>query len=108
MYFGSVGNNATLLLNIPPNNEGTVDKAILDRVAEFGENIKETFDDNLAAAESASVKADNVRGNDTAFKPGNTVDGDDKTYWTTEDGTNKGTLLVDLGGVKTFDYTYIY
>ena len=103
MYFGSVGNNATLLLNIPPNNEGTVDKAILDRVAEFGKNIKETFDDNLAVAESASVKADNVRGNDTAFKPGNTVDGDDKTYWTTEDGTNKGTLLVDLGGVKTFD-----
>ena len=103
MYFGSVGNNATFLLNIPPNNEGTVDKAILDRVAEFGKNIEETFDDNLAAAEGASVYADNVRGNDTAYKPGNTVDGDDNTYWTTEDGTNKGTLLIDLGGVKTFD-----
>ena len=103
MYFGSVGNNATFLLNIPPNNEGTVDEAILDRVAEFGKNIEETFDDNLAAAEGASVYADNVRGNDTAYKPGNTVDGDDNTYWTTEDGTKKGTLLIDLGGVKTFD-----
>lgn len=103
MYFGSVGNNATLLLNIPPNNKGTVDKEILDRVAEFGTNIKETFDDNLAAADGASVYADNVRGNDLAYKPGNTVDGDDNTYWTTDDGTNKGTLLISLGGIKTFD-----
>ena len=46
MYFNSVGHNATLLLNIPPNNQGTVDKAILDRVTEFGNNIKETFKTN--------------------------------------------------------------
>lgn len=107
MYFGSVGNNATLLLNVPPNDEGTVDQEILDRVAEFGQNIEDTFDDNLAADEGASVKADNVRGSDTAFQPGNTVDGDDSTYWTTDDGTNTGTLLIDLGGTKTFDVVSI-
>lgn len=107
MYFGSVGNNATLLLNVPPNDEGTVDQEILDRVAEFGQNIEDTFDDNLAAGEEASVKADNVRGNDTEFRPGNTVDGDDSTYWTTDDGTNTGTLLIDLGGTKTFDVVSI-
>lgn len=103
MYFNSVGHNSPLLLNIPPNNQGTVDDAILDRLEEFGDNIAETFDDNLAAAEGASVFADNVRGNDTAYKPGNTVDGNDSTYWTTEDGASTGTLLIDLGGVKTFD-----
>ncbi|MFQ7528460.1 MAG: alpha-L-fucosidase [Mediterraneibacter gnavus] len=51
MYFNSVGHNATLLLNVPPNNQGTVDKAILDRVTEFGNNIKATFKTNLAKAE---------------------------------------------------------
>ena len=107
MYFGSVGNNATFLLNIPPNDEGTVDDAILARVAEFGKNIEETFDDNLAASQGAAVYADNVRGNDTAYKPSNTVDGDDKTYWTTEDGANQGTLLIDLGEVQTFDVVSI-
>ena len=61
MYFNSVGHNATLLLNVPPNNQGTVDKAILDRVTEFGKNIKETFDENLAKAEGASVKVSEVR-----------------------------------------------
>ena len=51
MYFNSVGHNATLLLNVPPNNQGTVDEAILKRVEEFGKNVKESFDENLAKAE---------------------------------------------------------
>lgn len=107
MYFNSVGHNSPLLLNIPPNNQGTVDQAILDRVAEFGQNIKDTFDDNMAAAQGAEVKASDVRGSDTAFKPGNTVDGNDETYWTTNDGTNTGSLLIDLGSSKKFDVVSI-
>ena len=34
MYFRSVGHNAPLLLNVPPNNKGKVDDAILRRVTE--------------------------------------------------------------------------
>lgn len=107
MYFNSVGHNSPLLLNIPPNNQGTVDEAILNRVAEFGENIRDTFDDNMAAAKAAEVKASEVRGNDSRFKPGNTVDGDDDTYWTTSDGTSTGSLLIDLGSAKKFDVVSI-
>ena len=107
MYFNSVGHNSPLLLNIPPNNQGTVDEAILNRVAEFGQNIKDTFDENMAAADGAEVKASDVRGSDTAFKPGNTVDGNDATYWTTNDGTNTGSLLIDLGSSKKFDVVSI-
>ena len=107
MYFNSVGHNSPLLLNIPPNNQGAVDEAILNRVAEFGQNIKDTFDENMAAADGAEVKASDVRGSDTAFKPGNTVDGNDDTYWTTNDGTNEGSLLIDLGSSKKFDVVSI-
>lgn len=107
MYFNSVGHNAPLLLNIPPNDQGTVDDAILQRVAEFGENIRETFETNMAAAEEAEVTASEVRGNDTAFKPGNTVDNDDQTYWTTSDGENSGSLLINLGSAKKFDVVSI-
>lgn len=107
MYFNSVGHNATLLLNVPPNTDGTVDEAILNRVTEFGNNIKETFRDNMAAADGASVKASDVRGSDTAFKPGNTVDGNDETYWTTNDGKSEGSLLVDLGSSKEIDIVSI-
>ena len=87
MYFDSVGHNGTMLLNVPPNNQGTVDQAILDRVTEFGNNVEETFRTNLAKATGTTITASNVRGNDVDFKPGNVVDGDDATYWTTDDGT---------------------
>lgn len=107
MYFNSVGHNATLLLNIPPNNQGTVDKAILDRVTEFGNNIKETFKTNLAKAEGATVKVSEVRGNDETFKPGNMVDENDDTYWTTNDGNKSGEILIDLGEKKNFDVVSI-
>lgn len=107
MYFNSVGHNATLLLNVPPNNQGTVDKAILDRVTEFGNNIKETFKTNLAKAEGASVKVSEVRGNDETFKPGNMVDENDETYWSTSDGKKSGEILIDLGEKKDFDVVSI-
>jgi alpha-L-fucosidase len=103
MYFGSVGHNAVMLLNVPPNNKGTVDTAILNRVEEFGENIRDTFQKNLAQASDAVIEASSVRGNDTAFKPGNTVDADDDTYWTTDDGSNSGSLTVKWNTAKTFD-----
>ena len=103
MYFNSVGHNATLLLNVPPNNQGTVDEAILKRVEEFGKNIKESFDENLAKAEGASVKVSSVRGNAQTYKPGNMIDENDDTYWTTDDGTKSGEILIDLGKETKFD-----
>lgn len=105
MYFRSVGHNAPLLLNIPPNDQGTVDQAILDRVKEFGQNITESFDVNIAA--NAEVTASEVRGNDTAFSPANVIDGNDDTYWTMSDGSTTGSLTLDLGGTKTFDLVTI-
>lgn len=107
MYFDSVGHNATMLLNVPPNNQGTVDQAILDRVTEFGNNIEETFRTNLAKATGTTITASNVRGNDVDFKPGNVVDGDDATYWTTDDGTKSGSLTIKWDTAKKFDVVSI-
>ena len=107
MYFNSVGHNATLLLNVPPNNQGTVDEAILKRVEEFGKNVKESFDENLAKAEGASVKVSSVRGNAQTYKPSNMIDENDDTYWTTGDGKKSGEILIDLGKETKFDVVSI-
>lgn len=107
MYFRSVGHNATLLLNVPPNNEGKVDQAILDRVVEFGQNVQDTFRTNLAKADGTTITASNVRGNDIDFKPGNAVDDDDATYWTTDDGTTSGSLMIKWDSAKRFDVVSI-
>ncbi len=105
MYFNSVGHNSPLLLNIPPNDKGKVDDAILKRVAEFGKNIQDTFKENMAG--HATVKASEVRGNDIDYSPENVLDGKDDTYWTVNDGTTKGSLVVELGETKTFDVVSI-
>ena len=107
MYFRSVGHNATLLLNVPPNNEGKVDKAIQDRVVEFGQNVQDTFGTNLAKADGTTITASNVRGNDIDFKPGNAVDDADATYWTTDDGTTSGSLTIKWDSAKRFDVVSI-
>lgn len=107
MYFRSVGHNATLLLNVPPNNEGKVDKAIQDRVVEFGQNVQDTFRTNLAKADGTTITSSNVRGNDIDFKPGNAVDDADATYWTTDDGTTSGSLTIKWDSAKRFDVVSI-
>ena len=103
MYFDSVGHNATMLLNVPPNNQGTVDEPILKRITEFGQNVEDTFRTNLAKEEGTTIEASNVRGNDAKFKPGNVVDSDDSTYWTTNDGKTSGSLTIKWNTAKKFD-----
>ncbi|WP_394917354.1 Ig-like domain-containing protein [uncultured Robinsoniella sp.] len=107
MYFDSVGHGAVLLLNIPPNREGTIDQAILDRVGEFGTNIDETFKKNLAAQEGVTISASSVRGDDIAYSPDNLKDDNDDTYWTMDDGSTTGSITIDLGSTKTFDVVSI-
>ena len=107
MYFDSVGHNATMLLNVPPNNQGTVDEPILKRITEFGQNVEDTFRTNLAKEEGTTIEASNVRGKDTAFKPGNVVDAKDETYWTTDDGTKEGSLTIKWDKAKKFDVVSI-
>lgn len=107
MYFRSVGHNAPLLLNVPPNNQGTVDDAILERLSEFGEAIQDTFRTNYAASSEAVVSADRVRGNDRAYSPANLTDGEDASYWTVDDAEQTGTVEIDLGLMRNIDVVSI-
>ena len=104
-YFTSVGYNSVMLLNIPPNDQGTVDEQILARVAEFGEAVSGTFSNNKAS--NAVISASEVRGNDIAYSPANLLDGDALTYWTVEDNTTSGSIILDMGKVTTFDVVSI-
>ena len=104
-YFNSVGYNSVMLLNIPPNDQGSVDEQILARVAEFGEAVSDTFDSNLA--EDGIISASKVRGNDIAYSPDNLVDGDPLTYWTVDDDSTSGSVMIDLGKTTTFDVVSI-
>ncbi len=56
IYINSVGGNATLLLNVPPNREGLIAEADKKRLAELGEKVRKTFGKNVAEKAKISIK----------------------------------------------------
>jgi len=73
IYFNSVGMNAVLLLNIPPDNTGLINEADIIRLHEFGNWVRNTFSKNmLSGAKSVNKKAAAA------------IDNNPETYWQTK------------------------
>ena len=111
MYFQSVGHGAPLLLNVPPNNKGKLDPAIADRVREFGQNIKDSFKDDLTRANksgraAATAEASSTWNDNEAYGASKVLDGKDDTYWCAKNAANQS-LTVKLSKPTTFDVVSI-
>lgn len=107
IYFSSVGHGAPLLLNIPPDRDGRYDDACTARLKEFGDTIKQTFADDLTQHEGVTATASAVRGDSAQFDASKTIDAEEDTYWTMDDGQLTGSVTVNLGQVQTFDVVSI-
>jgi len=101
IYYSSIGRNGTLLLNFPIDTRGLIHENDIKASRDFAVAIKETFDVNLA--QKAKVSASNVRGNSEEFGAEKTIDGDKDTYWATDDGVTKASMIVDFGKPTTFN-----
>jgi len=101
LYFQSVGRNAVLLLNVPPNDQGLLCDADVRRLADFRVRLNVMFKINLAQGKTAT--ASNTRGGDAAFGPTCAVDGLENTYWATDDDVTTGWIEVDLGAPTRFN-----
>jgi len=94
IYYGSVGRNANLLLNIGVDRRGLVNEHDIARLIEFKIAREEALKTNLARGRAT---ASNFRGNDTQFSPTRALDGRPETYWATDDGVKKAWLEIDFG-----------
>jgi len=101
IYYCSVGRGGPLLLNIPPDRRGRIHENDAQRLREMGKVLRATFATDLARG--AKATASQVRDGNAAYAAVNTVDGDNRTYWMADDGTEAATLEYDLGGEKTFN-----
>lgn len=106
IYFDTVGNGSPLLLNFPPNQSGDLDGSIYSRLNEFKNAISETFATNLLT-DNASAMASSVYENALQYSPTKAIDGNDDTYWTTEQGTNTGTIEIQFDEAQEFDVVSI-
>jgi len=98
IYFSSVGRNGVLLLNIPPDKRGRIHAQDIKHLLQMRDILSETFKTNLAHA--STVLASNQK----AGHSGDAImDGDERTYWTTESGVDSSTVVFMLRHQATFD-----
>lgn len=92
-WYHSVGMNGNFLLNLPPDTRGLIHENDIKRLSELKKYLDEAFAIDLA--EKASAKATDTRGK--SFGAKKAIDGDPKTYWTTDDDVLNASLELDLG-----------
>lgn len=101
IYYSSQGRNGALLLNFPIDRHGLIHATDEKAVLAFAQALRKTFAINLAAG--ATATASNIRGNSAAFGAQKAVDGDNNSYWATDDSVTKASITLDLHRATTFN-----
>ena len=76
LFFVSVGRNANVLLNVPPNRAGVLDEVDVARLASFSSELSAQFAENAAAGGRVSASSEA-----SGHGAGATLDGDPDTWW---------------------------
>jgi alpha-L-fucosidase len=98
IYFSSVGRNGVLLLNVPPDRRGQIHDCDIKSLRGMLRILDETFKTDIAFG--AKIKASSEKkGRRAAFL----VDGNNATFWTTDEGIEQATLELELRQEQTFD-----
>ncbi len=98
IYYNSVGANATLLLNIPPDQRGRFADPDVKRLREIGDALHSAFRENLAANAKASASSEA----DEAHAAQKALSTDKDEYWRAVDDAEQAEMIVDLGRPVTF------
>ena len=101
IFYKSVGRNAVLLLNLPPDQRGLIHENDVLALKGFKQILDETFDFDLA--QGASVITNNYRLNNKKFVPEHVLDNDNDTYWATDDSIFPAELIIKLPRETEFD-----
>ncbi len=94
IYYRSVGRNAALLLNLPVDSRGLVHETDVQQVMALRKQLDKDFETDLAIGQK--VFATDERRNDVNYKAGNVNDGDNNTYWATNDTVSSATITFEF------------
>ena len=101
IYYTSVGRNANLLLNVPPDWRGRIHPNDSTRLMEFRRAKEEVFGHNLIAG--ATIKSGNKRYGMLKYAAKNVIDENYDTYWTTNDNVLTSCIEIKLKKPETFN-----
>lgn len=101
IYLNSVGHNALLLLNVPPDTRGHICEKDSIRLMEFKAELDRMFAHNIARV--AKVEVSNHRGR--GFGAKKLTDRQYDSYWATDDAEREG--FIELEWSTPMDVNYI-
>ncbi|MCR5150708.1 MAG: alpha-L-fucosidase [Clostridiales bacterium] len=99
IYYNSVGSNACLLLNVPPNKEGKISSEDTDLLLSVGAQLDIEFNENLALGSTLTCD----RCLDKEHDSQNIIDNPGDNYWHSGYDPDGSTLLLDLGDEYDID-----
>ena len=108
MYLETVGRNATLILNCPPDKSGKLPTATVNALKTFGETLKKRLGGTNYAT-TAEITANETRdaGTGRNFDVANIIDGDSLTYWATNDGVKSASLTFKWNEAQPLRYVVL-
>ena len=95
IYYNSVGNNATLLLNIPPNKQGLIDKKDAEVLKQMGDYLKHTFKQNIVC--NAKIDVDFIDDSTNIY---NITKEDDDKFYKGIDNNEKATITFNFDNTQ--------
>lgn len=105
IYLTSVGRGSTLLLNVPPDRRGLIHENDISALKGFRQLLDSEFKTDHAA--NAKCTSEQYRGGLQNFEPGNLTDGNDETYWATDDDVTAASAEIAFAGTKTIRYVVL-
>ena len=104
MYLETVGRNATLILNLPPDKSGELPAATVSRMEELGKMMTTRLGTDLAPQATVTVSEERKAGASRTYAATNMTDGNKDTYWATNDGTTSATITLTWDQLTTVRY----
>jgi Alpha-L-fucosidase len=101
LYLKSVGRNAVLLLNVPPNREGLLAPPDVASLASLGDIVRDSFGEDLAAG--ARVSASSRFGDCADYGPEAAACPDESRYWAPAEDERESWLLLEFSSPRAFD-----
>lgn len=104
MYLETVGRNATLILNCPPDKRGLLPDIDVRVLKDMGNMIRTRLGKDLAQKAKVSVNNTRQAGAKRNYTARNLTDNNKNTYWATDDGVKQATITFSWDKPQTLRY----
>ena len=104
MYLETVGRNANLILNIPPDQSGSLPASSVNTLKNLGKLLTNRLGTDLAPQATVTASASRANGAARTYDAANLIDGDKDTYWATNDGELSASITLTWNEPQTIRY----